>query len=281
MPSFLRGLALLLAVPLGPLPSAAAQEAPMPRLAAHRGLLRHAPENTLAAYAACLELRLSFELDVRRTRDGHLVCLHDENVKRTTNGRGNVQDMTLAELRQLDAGAWFDPVFAGERVPTLDEVFTLLRPRWRGRALPGPVILLDLKVDDANLEKDVVALAKKHGLLDKVLCIGRAISEAAVRRKLRQADPNTPVAVLAHKPEDLPAALADKDSSWIYVRFVPTPEQRESIRKAGKQVILVGPLVMGHEPANWRRARDAGVDAILTDFPLDCRRALRTLREGK
>ena len=53
---------------------------------AHRGLLRHAPENTLPAFAACLELGMGFELDIRTTKDGHLIVLHDDNVKRTTNG---------------------------------------------------------------------------------------------------------------------------------------------------------------------------------------------------
>src|SRR2546426_3765520 len=64
------------------------QKAPL--LVAHRGLLKHAPENTLASFAACLELRLGFELDIRRTKDGHLVCLHDDDVRRTTNGTGKV-----------------------------------------------------------------------------------------------------------------------------------------------------------------------------------------------
>jgi hypothetical protein len=111
-----------------------------PWLIGHRGLIRHAPENTLAGFAACIDLRLGFELDVRRTRDGHLVCLHDDDVQRTTNGKGKVANLSLAEVRKLDAGAWFDAVFAGQRVPTLDEVFALLKARRVGRLAPSQSI---------------------------------------------------------------------------------------------------------------------------------------------
>jgi glycerophosphoryl diester phosphodiesterase len=101
--------------------SAVAEEPARPLIVAHRGLLQHAPENTLANFRACLELRLGLEFDVQRTKDGHLVCIHDDTVNRTTNGTGNVADLTLDEIRRLDAGSWFDPTFAGEKVPTIEE----------------------------------------------------------------------------------------------------------------------------------------------------------------
>jgi acetyl esterase/lipase/glycerophosphoryl diester phosphodiesterase len=240
-----------------------------PAIVGHRGLMQHAPENTLAGFAACLELGLGFELDVRRTRDGQLVCLHDADVRRTTDGKGAVSDLTLAELRRLDAGNWFDASFAGLRVPTLEELFSLARERGRG----GLLIALDIKVE--GVETDMVRLASKYGVLGRIVCIGRAITEPAVRRKLRQADPATPIAVLAPTVEDLPAALADPDADWVYIRFVPTAAQVEAIHRAGKRVFLSGPAVSGNEPANWRLARDRGVDALLTDSPLDCRQSWR------
>ncbi len=240
-----------------------------PAVVGHRGLMRHAPENTLAGFAACLELGLGFELDVRRTRDGRLVCVHDADVRRTTDGKGKVSDLTLAELRRLDAGGWFDPAFAGQRVPTLEDVFALARDRGR----EGLLIALDIKVE--GVEADVVRLAAKYGVLGRVVCIGLAISEPAVRRKLRRADPVTPVAVLAPTAEALPTALADPDADWVYVRFVPTAAQVAAAHRAGKHVFLVGPLVSGDEPANWRLARERGIDALLTDFPLRCRRVWR------
>src|SRR5262249_37077299 len=128
-------------------------------------------------------------------------------------------------------------------------------------------------------EAEVVALAKKHGVLDRILCIGTTISSAEVRRRLRAADANTPAAVLAQTEKDLPAALADRDASWAYLRFVPTAEQVQQVHRAGKKVFLSGPKVAGREPANWRQASAAGVDALLTDHPLECRRVWHGAQE--
>jgi glycerophosphoryl diester phosphodiesterase len=246
-----------------------------PRVVGHRGLLRQAPENTLAGFQGCLALRAGFELDVRRTKDGQLVCLHDDDVQRTTDGRGRVADLTLAELEKLDAGGWFDPSFAGQRVPRLADVFALLAKEKDNR---GVLVALDLKIDDEKVEADVLRLATEHGVLGQVLCIGRAISEPDVRKRLRAADAKAPVAALAGKPGELLAAVADRDSDWVYLRFVPTPEQVAAIHAVGKRVFLSGPLVAGHEPENWRAAWRAGVDALLTDYPLECHAYWRALR---
>jgi glycerophosphoryl diester phosphodiesterase len=233
---------------------------------AHRGLFRHAPENTLAAFAACLDLRLGIELDVRRTKDGALVCLHDATLDRTTDGKGPLAERTLAEVQRLDAGRWFHPDFAGERVPTLDAALALVAAR--GHA--STRVMFDLKIDDGKVEAEAVALAKKHGVLSRVVFIGTTISSPAVRKRLLAADAKAAVAVLAHERDDLPAALAER-GAWAYIRFVPTAAEVKRIHDAGKKVFLVGPTVAGHEPKNWRVAKDAGVDAILTDYALECR----------
>ena len=243
----------------------------VPRLVGHRGLFRHAPENTLASFAACVELRLGLELDVRRCKDGHLVVLHDPTLDRTTNGKGKVAEHSLCELKKLDAGRWFDPAFAGERIPTLDEVFALVKAR--GQA--GTLVAIDLKIDDGKVEADVVRLAKKHGVLSRLVVIGTAIDSPAVRRRLRQASEDTPAAVLAQTAADLPRALAAKNASWAYLRFVPTAAQVRQARRAGKKVFLAGKAVAGKEPKNWLAARSAGVDAFLTDYPVECRLVYR------
>lgn len=243
-----------------------------PRLIGHRGLIRHAPENTLAGFAACIELQVGFELDVRRSQDGRLVCVHDDTVKRTTNGGGKVAELSLAELKKLDAGSRFDPVFSGERVPTLDEVFKLLHDRKSGKVL----VAIDFKIDDGKVEAEVVQLAIKHDVLDRLVCIGTAIESPAVRRRLREADARTPVAVLAKTADDLTTLTSDRDADWIYVRFAPTPEQMARIHQAGKRVLLSGPKFMGNDPESWRLALEIGADAMLTDYPLECRQVWRT-----
>src|SRR5262245_12051645 len=75
-----------------------------PFVVGHRGLLHDAPENTLAGFRAALSLRVGFEVDVRRTKDGELVCLHDATVDRTTDGKGPLNELTLTALSRLDAG---------------------------------------------------------------------------------------------------------------------------------------------------------------------------------
>lgn len=99
----------------------------MPRIIAHRGHSIGAPEQTLAAFRIALEHGVSMiEADVRRTADGVLVLLHDRTVDRTTDGTGAIAELPFVEARALDAGAWFAPEFAGERIPTLDELFELV-----------------------------------------------------------------------------------------------------------------------------------------------------------
>ena len=93
---------------------------------AHRGDSLHAPEQTFAAYEIAVERGADMiETDVRRTRDNRLVMLHDATLDRTTSGSGPVAAIDFADLRRLDAGSWFDPEFAGQIVPTLDELFDL------------------------------------------------------------------------------------------------------------------------------------------------------------
>lgn len=94
----------------------------------HRGAAARAPENTLAGIRKAHELGVTWvELDAMLTRDGVPVLIHDETLERTTSGRGRVPDRTLAELKTLDAGAWFAPAFAGEPLPTLEEAVALLQ----------------------------------------------------------------------------------------------------------------------------------------------------------
>ena len=105
---------------------------------AHRGHELVAPENTLPSFRAALDLGVEYlEVDMRVTKDGVPVVIHDATVDRTTNGSGQVTQLTFAEIRALDAGSWFSPEFAGVQVPTVEEVLNAAN----GRAC----ILADLK----------------------------------------------------------------------------------------------------------------------------------------
>ena len=248
-------------------PAVAAEHRPL--IVAHRGLLRHAPENTLANFRACLELRLGFEFDVQRTKDGHLVVIHDAAVDRTTDGTGRVADLTLAEVRRLDAGGWFDPNFAGERVPTVEEVLKLVAEYRRYDIL----VAVDFKAE--NVAQDVVRLAVRYDVLHRLLFIGSAISDPSVRDQIRRASTNAHTAAVANDAEGFSRALTAPDADWVYVRFLPSKEQTEAVHRARKRVFIAGPTVSGSVPENWRHAADVGIDAVLTDYPLELRATFR------
>jgi len=244
----------------------AQEENKFPKVVGHRGLIFQAPENTLAGFDACMNLRLGLELDIQRTKDGVLVLMHDSEVNRTTNGVGKVSEITLAELKKLDAGSWFDPRFKGEKVPTLEE-FLLRLARYKES---NPLVCVDVKIDDDQLVEEMVGLARKHQVLEYLMFIGRTITEAGFRERLKKADAKAKVARLAQTSAELPAALEDPLADWIYVRFLPTPQEVSKVHQKGKKVFVVGSLVAGNLPENWRKARESGADALLTDYPLEC-----------
>jgi glycerophosphoryl diester phosphodiesterase len=130
----------------------AAADVRLPRIIAHRGAPREAPENTLAAFRRAWELGAeSCELDVRVTRDGHVVVIHDDNLKRTSGGASTlvVAASTLDELRTVDVGAWKDARYQGERIPTLAEALDATPP--------GRMLFVEIKTSAADA--DVIARA--------------------------------------------------------------------------------------------------------------------------
>jgi glycerophosphoryl diester phosphodiesterase len=95
---------------------------------AHRGASGNYPENTLLAFQKALEIGVDeIELDLYLTKDGHLIIMHDSTVDRTTDGTGAISDLTLAEIKALDAGGVFGEQFRGERVPTWEEALELVQ----------------------------------------------------------------------------------------------------------------------------------------------------------
>jgi glycerophosphoryl diester phosphodiesterase len=143
---------------------------------AHRGANRVAPENTLAAYRAAIDLGVDFiEIDVQTTADGQLVLMHDSTVDRTTNGSGAVRSLTLSQIKELDAGSWFSAKFAGEKAPTLEEAAALCR---------GKVgLYIDLK--DASVPALISAL-ERYGIASRVVIYGGVRQLQEIKRLRRQ-----------------------------------------------------------------------------------------------
>ena len=187
-------------------------DSPSPIVVAHRGLILDAPENTLASFKACLELGFGFELDVQRTRDGHLMCLHDTTLDRTTDGKGLLASLTRYQTVGLDAGEWFSRRFRNERLPGIDQVFALIASYPKSNA----IYAVDIKLKDKQVEADLVQLAKKYEVLDRLLFIGNTIQEEGVRERLWEADKSVQMAAVAHDSKELLVSLAHPQTNWVY-----------------------------------------------------------------
>jgi glycerophosphoryl diester phosphodiesterase len=133
--------------------------------------------------------------------------------------------MTLGQVRRLDAGSRFDPKFAGEKVPTVEEVLKLVAEYKRHEVL----IAVDLKAE--GVEGEVVRLAEKHEVLHRLLFIGRAISDPKVRERIKRASPKAHTAALANDAEECAKALAASGADWVYLRFLPTEEQMADVHE--------------------------------------------------
>jgi glycerophosphoryl diester phosphodiesterase len=132
----------------------------------HRGASGTAPENTKAAFNQALQVGADgVELDVHLTKDKKLVVIHDERVDRTTDGIGYIKDLTLKEIKKLDAGSYFSPKYAGERILTLEEGLELTQS--------SNLINIEIKniiIKYKYIEREVVNIIKKMNLESKVIC---------------------------------------------------------------------------------------------------------------
>lgn len=173
-----------------------------PLVCAHRGRSGVAPENTMAAFEAAVELGADFmELDVRRSLDGEIVCMHDATVDRTTDGSGEVAQMTLEALRELDAGSWKGEQYAGERIPLLREVLEQIAPR----------LVVDIEVKQRGIAEEVVQLVRDADCLRRVTIIS---FDADDLRQAKAAEPTLSCGLITSWKEDADesdlAALLDK-----------------------------------------------------------------------
>jgi glycerophosphoryl diester phosphodiesterase len=136
------------------------------KIFAHRGASGTHPENTMAAFQEAYRAQADgIEFDVQLTKDGIPVVIHDETVDRTSNGTGWVKDLTLTELKSLDAGSWFDEKFRGERIPTLYEVLKWSQPL----ALTLNIELKTEIVDYPDIEHTVMKMIEQFHLQKRVI----------------------------------------------------------------------------------------------------------------
>jgi glycerophosphoryl diester phosphodiesterase len=232
----------------------------VPPVIAHRGACLRAPENTLAAFRRAAELGADgIELDAKLTRDGQVVILHDATLDRTTDGQGPLQGYSLAEIRKLDAGSGFSQEFAGERIPSLDEVFAEL-----GRKLLINVEMTNYTTPRDELPRRVVDLVRHHGLESRVLL--SSFNPFALRAA-RAAAPELPLGFLFGMGQAkwmgvLFRLIAPHVSYHLHDPLVHETSARRAHR-AGRKLI---PWTV-NDPARLRWLFRHEVDAIITDAP--------------
>jgi len=224
---------------------------------AHRGASGHAPENTLAAFRKAVAMGAAFiETDLQLSRDARLVAIHDDTVNRTTNGQGGVHDLTLAELRRLDAGSWFGSEFAGERIPTVEEILEFARKH-------DVVFYLELKPAGSWGGEHALVSALRES---KEIARSAVISfDPAIILNIRNLEPTLMTGLLYEGQLPDPIAKAvEIGARQLAVRGdLVTPRLLKEAREKDLQVIC---WTVNH-PAHMRLLAEAGVNGIMSDYP--------------
>jgi len=245
---------------------------PQPIILAHRGASAHAPENTLAAFELALAQGADgIELDVKLSADGHVVVIHDPTVDRTTSAHGRVKDLSLAELRALNAGSFFSSNFSTEKIPMLEEVFETF-----GKRIFINVELTNYNTPRDHLVESVCMLVKKFNLQKHVMFssfYGSNLSKAYSYL------PDVPCGLLAFGgllgawARSFGFAFGKYAALHPYLKDV-TPQQVQRVHRLKRRVHVWAV----NTEEDMRRLFGWGVDAIFTDDP---QLAIRVRGEAK
>lgn len=238
------------------------------KVIAHRGYSKVAPENTLAAIQAAIDAGAdAIEFDIRLSKDGHPVVIHDASVNRTTDGDGKVSKMTLAELQQLDAGSWFDAQFKGEKIPTLEEALLLMR----GKATP----VIEVKVSSQAIAKPLADTLKR---LDMTRHAYVTTFYAGPLNALKTLAPELSRAVLV-TPIGSPTGRAldmRAGTSQAYHRSL----ERNDVDRAHSLGLQVHAWTVNQVP-DMHEMVELGIDGITTDEVSALRQVLKERFPGK
>lgn len=228
------------------------------KILAHRGASGYTPENTISSFKKALELGFDgIELDVHLSKDGHLIVMHDEKVDRTTNGKGSILSYTLKELKELDAGSWFDTKFKGEKIPTLNEVLELIK---------GKDILLNVEIKAgyryyAAIEEKLLSLLEKYNYLDKSI-ISSFDHYSLVRLKELNSEVKTGLLYTAalYEPWDYARKVKVNALHPYYITLTP-----EFIKSAFENNLQINTYTVNHEPT-VKKLMEAGINGVISNF---------------
>lgn len=242
---------------------------------AHRGASGYAPEHTLPAYEmGHKKFKADYiEIDLQMTKDGQLIAMHDETVDRTTDGTGAVKDKTLAEIKQLDAGSWFNEAnptlakkeYVGLQVPTLKEIFSIYGKHAN--------YYIETKSPEVypGMEQKLLDTLKEYGLSSDRVKPGQVLiqsfSEASLQ-KVKALDPNVPLIQLMEASEV--KTLTDDRLKAIRSYAVGVGPSfkaltRENVASIRQHDLLLHPYTV-NEKADMERMLDYGVTGVFTNY---------------
>jgi glycerophosphoryl diester phosphodiesterase len=233
----------------------------------HRGASGHAPEHTIPSYDRALEIGVDYiEQDLQMTREGTLVVMHDPTLDRTTSGSGLVIEQSLEEIKQLDAGSWFAPAFAGTKVPTLRDLFE------RYGTTANYYIETKNPEEAPGMEEALLAMIEEFGLREGAIERWQVLIQSFSREsllKIRRLDPKLPVIQLIEKEYDSAAIRTQLDTIRSYA--VGIGPSRVSVDAALVEAVHAQGLVIHpytvNDPLEMARMIALDVDGIFTDFP--------------
>jgi|AGTN01.3.fsa_nt_gi Glycerophosphoryl diester phosphodiesterase len=226
---------------------------------AHRGGRKWAPENTMIAFKKSLEANVyGIELDVHRCKSGELVVIHDDDLARTTNGVGLVKDCTLEELQRLSAGAWYDAEFTREKIPTLQEVLSLVD----GQAVIN-VEVKNLPLDYPEIEDDVITVLSEYPHKEKIVL---SSFDHRVMKVIGERQPEWNIACLmVGVPYDLVGYCRSIKADFFHPEHDSFTEA--NVAQAKVAGIKINPWTINNE-RGWANMLKLGVDGIITDDPV-------------
>lgn len=222
---------------------------------AHRGASSLAPENTIIAFEKAAELQVdAVEMDIRLSKDQQIVVIHDDTVERTTDGRGHVSDLTLAELKNLDAGGWFGDEFRGTKIPTLEEVIATLKNK----------TMLWVEVKQQGMEEKLLKLLYDYNVTHSVVVISFILPALS---KIRRLHPQIATGALFGIRGGAKRITQHALSHYADIVNIPKGKvTRKIINDAHLHGLTVGAWTVNKEK-EMRKLIALGVDAITTDYP--------------
>jgi len=237
---------------------------------AHRGASGLAPENTLASFTRAVEIGAGwFELDVWLSRDDSLMLMHDESVARTTGSSGTIPTLTYAQLRALDAGSWFSPLFAGEKIPTLGEALDL------AVHASYPVgVVIEIKGSNPAIVDKVVAAVHQRGLQERVIISSFDFGHISKSRLL---DPSIAVQLFGDISLAQIRQVAAIGGAWVGTNGTITTALLDSAHVRGMRVNKW----TVDSATEMTTLIHQGVDAITTNYPNIARALLDTTPPGE